>query len=677
MNMVSSKSGNVNAPAAAATKREIETNPERPRIKPPCLSNLPDCIRQLDHWVYWTYCWVDEHWTKIPYYVVGHYGPSKTPQFERASHADPETWDGFEDVALNVSAREDGGTLGIGFCPYDDDDICFVDLDDCRNRDTGDIADWAMTVVQQLDTYTEISESGTGLKLLLEGKKPGARCRIKTHPGIEIYDRVHFTALTGNRLPGTPADIMPRQAELAALYHGMFPEPETIARPASSVSMPARPADLSDAAIIDRASSAQNSGKFNLLWHGDTSHYSNDASAADQALASLLAFWTRDSSQIVRLMRQSGLRADDRKKWDRKGYLETTVEKALAGSRAFYGDGSFRRGAEWAEEFASVVNLRIEEVPLPARTDSPAKPPSLLASILAVAATYGAPAIPRTDDFATFRVDRGTPGHPDYYQEERDAVEATKRDQYDFDANPCQKTYPLFQTHKYTKRPRLNYIRCRKRHCEGCLKWLNNRELRNARRRFANAVRAGDQLCISTCSAEQLQAVRKKIKRQYANAIAICDNGRLNWTIFSTAKLSGAEPITAAGATESFEIILKEYAGMKRPVRTTRAWSLEKEEAANDHDNHGSIPTSNLYLVDEAAEMAGATLLTKMPRNPEQSSVQRTIYFDRSDGWHDPGLVEHLYSCLLQGEVVPQWMTIKEEDVAPRTIKQDLELSTE
>ena len=97
---------------------------------------------------------------------------------------------------------------------------------------------------------------------------------------------------------------------------------------------PAQPIALDDQAIKDKAMSAGNSAKFAALWRGDITGYKS-ASEADQALCNLIAFWTRDASQIERLWLASGLRADD-PKIDRADYRQRTISKALADVTTFY-----------------------------------------------------------------------------------------------------------------------------------------------------------------------------------------------------------------------------------------------------------------------------------------------------------------------------------------------------
>jgi AAA domain len=85
--------------------------------------------------------------------------------------------------------------------------------------------------------------------------------------------------------------------------------------------------ELTDEEVLELARGARNAAKFEALWGGDTSGYTSH-SEADQALISLLAFYTQDEEQLDRLYQRSGL---CREKWlKRSDYRRSTIEKALS-----------------------------------------------------------------------------------------------------------------------------------------------------------------------------------------------------------------------------------------------------------------------------------------------------------------------------------------------------------
>ena len=85
--------------------------------------------------------------------------------------------------------------------------------------------------------------------------------------------------------------------------------------------------EFTDEEVIELAKGARNAAKFKALWTGDVSDYTS-TSEADQALVSLLAFYTQDERQLDSLYQRSGL---CREKWlKRSGYRRSTIDKALS-----------------------------------------------------------------------------------------------------------------------------------------------------------------------------------------------------------------------------------------------------------------------------------------------------------------------------------------------------------
>jgi len=289
--------------------------------------NTPACLRERRQWVAWKYIERDGKQTKAP--VNPHSGGL-------ADSTDSSTWGTFQQAT--DACRQDGGLAGVGFVFTADDPYCGVDLDDCLDAQTGEAKGWAADVIDQLDSYTETSPSGSGVKIFLEASKPRRRCRKAYYDGeVEIYDRDRFFTLTGQRSEQSPAEIHARQEQLTGLYRAVFGE-DGDGDGAPSPSMPPGPkpsdnghVDLDDDKIIELASNQRRSGaKFTALWSGDWNSHFNSASEADSSVVFTLAFYTKDAAQIDRLFRSSGLM---RPKWDEvhgeQTYGQMTVAKAL------------------------------------------------------------------------------------------------------------------------------------------------------------------------------------------------------------------------------------------------------------------------------------------------------------------------------------------------------------
>ncbi len=247
-----------------------------------------------------------------------------------ADTGDSKTW-GTIEQAITRAKRDN--LPGIGFVFSKDDPFFGMDLDECREPDTGRIEGWAQEDATLLDSYTEVSFSGTGVHVLGRGKlPPGGRRKGR----IEIYDCGRFFVVTGHHVAGTPTALEDRSGAVASLHAKVFGEQTPTPEPQSASESPIA---LDDRELINRAMRAKNGSNFLRLWDGDISGYGSH-SEADLALCSHLAFWTGgDPQQMDRLFRQSGLyrpKWDDKHFSDGRTYGQGTVGKAIETTREFY-----------------------------------------------------------------------------------------------------------------------------------------------------------------------------------------------------------------------------------------------------------------------------------------------------------------------------------------------------
>ena len=286
------------------------------------VDNIPDSLLATPQWVCWRYIARDGKTTKAP--VNPHDGGF-------ADSTSRATWGTFEQ-ALEAS-RNDRSLAGIGFVFTADDPYCGVDLDDSVDESTGQLKPWAQQIVDRLDSYTEISPSGSGLKVFIKANKPGSRCRKSYEDGeVEIYDRDRFFTVTGNRVPSIPSEVNVRQESLDAVYSQVFVNDESAPVSRSNNSLPIPGNDvaiaLSDDAIVELACNKARTGdKFQTLWNGHWNDHFNSASEADASVIFSLAYYTKDAVQLDRIFRQSKLM---RTKWDEVHGSETYGNRTIS-----------------------------------------------------------------------------------------------------------------------------------------------------------------------------------------------------------------------------------------------------------------------------------------------------------------------------------------------------------
>lgn len=157
-------------------------------------------LRQAARWVGWKWTQKpDGAWDKPPYRAA-------FPDFH-ASTTNPKTWATLDTAERALSA---GGIDGIGYVIREDAEHVFLDLDDCRDPITGEIADWANSLIEECDSYTELTPSGAGLRII--GTHGGflsapidASYRLPCGGHGEVYFRgIRYVTMTGMHLAGTP-----------------------------------------------------------------------------------------------------------------------------------------------------------------------------------------------------------------------------------------------------------------------------------------------------------------------------------------------------------------------------------------------------------------------------------------------------------------------------------------
>jgi putative DNA primase/helicase len=314
-------------------EREAQPQPERPTPLEVRFEHIPDALQQYPQWVVWKYARVDGDVKKPPY----------SPRTGRlASVRDFSTWGSFQEAR---SAYETGEFAGVGIVLTQPLGIVGIDIDHCIAD--GHIDRNAQQLIHALSTYTEVSPSGTGIRMMLEGKLPAG---VRRRGNLEMYDDLRYVTLTGHHLEQTPQDVQPRHRELYGVYRAVFgfertPKPkkeagDVVGIYTSPTETPAQVDQHTLQTILRKALGAKNGEHFRRYYYGDTSLWEGEGathdsqSEADFTLVLMLLYWTNDNaSQVDALFRQSGLL---RSKWDRptkgketygQGIIRDAVEK--------------------------------------------------------------------------------------------------------------------------------------------------------------------------------------------------------------------------------------------------------------------------------------------------------------------------------------------------------------
>ena len=244
---------------------------------------------------------------------------------ESAKADNPATWGTYEQVETFIKASGQG--YGIGFEFGEPGGYAGLDLDHVINED-GTLKNFAKDIVATMDSYTEISPSGTGLHILFKLNcslsEIGSRNR-DSKLGLEIYDTRRYFTVTG-KIYGEEKAILDRTEELKQVYKKYMQQRESnVATNQNTYDKGALPDDE----VLKRMFKSVKGHEIQALFNGDFSGYGSQ-SEADLALCSYLAHWTdKDAAQMDKLFRQSKLMRD---KWDEKRGAQTYGELTIAGA---------------------------------------------------------------------------------------------------------------------------------------------------------------------------------------------------------------------------------------------------------------------------------------------------------------------------------------------------------
>src|SRR5581483_5169835 len=166
---------------------------------PTDFSKIPQELRDLPRWIGWRYEERNGQKTKVPY---------NARTLELASSTNPAHWTTFSQVLKNGKYFRGPGLVIAP--PY-----MGIDLDQCRDPKTGDAEPWAWNIINELNSYTEVSPSGRGFHIWVKATMPvrGRKKKMANtfvlsaegkSPAIEVYRDGRYFTMSAQRLEDQP-----------------------------------------------------------------------------------------------------------------------------------------------------------------------------------------------------------------------------------------------------------------------------------------------------------------------------------------------------------------------------------------------------------------------------------------------------------------------------------------
>ena len=262
------------------------------------------------------------------------------------SHEDFRFWSTLDDA---IAACEDSQITGIGLKLMPALKTVCIDLDDIDDVNTDERV---KALMEMFPSYTEISTSGHGIHIFIEGTKGDVvDCKKKinfagyTNQKLEIYDRDHYMILTG-RIIGDHRKIENCQDSLNMLLEQFKPKVQPEKATESTTSKTEQPVkrrrnkELSSDDIISKLRSIK---KISCLVDFDKVQFKNtynvdvessDESSIDMSLMNYIACFVSDADKIKETFEKTGwyeyrLNTAPEKFKDRTDYIERTIDSAL------------------------------------------------------------------------------------------------------------------------------------------------------------------------------------------------------------------------------------------------------------------------------------------------------------------------------------------------------------
>ena len=154
--------------------------------------NIPVELKKINRWVMWKFVEVGEGETKrlskLPMQTSG----------KSASSTNPTHWTDFFSAE---QAYASGNFSGVGFVFSQDDNLVGIDIDDCRDPETGELTDFAQNIINNVEGYVEVSPSETGVKIFTRANLSHAH--VDHTIGLECYNTARYFTVTGAILQGS------------------------------------------------------------------------------------------------------------------------------------------------------------------------------------------------------------------------------------------------------------------------------------------------------------------------------------------------------------------------------------------------------------------------------------------------------------------------------------------
>lgn len=282
------------------------------------LNNIPVELKEQNYWCVWK----DK---KVPY------NPKNN---ELAKTNDPNT---FSDFQTACNALNTGNYRGLGIGIFNG--ICAIDIDHCINN--GQLSDMANDIIKKMNSYTEISPSGTGIRIIFTIKDFTYDKEIYFIHNKDIKLEIYvsgatnkYVTITGNSINNKP--VADGTSILSLILDTYMKRPISNNSQTKSYESDTKfNTNKTDREFLDIG--LQKDKKLNSYWNGSRPHQSE--SENDLGFMSKLLYWCNKNEELALQTFRSSPYASQKdekhkKKLEREDYIMSLIKTGMPSTTA-------------------------------------------------------------------------------------------------------------------------------------------------------------------------------------------------------------------------------------------------------------------------------------------------------------------------------------------------------
>jgi hypothetical protein len=181
--------------------------------------DIPELLKAIPQWGPWSLKKRGERLDKVPVFSTNK----------------PEQWLPFDEALAMLKPGQQ-----MGLCVTGLTDLIALDLDKCLDE-KGRPAPWAASIITQMGSYTEVSPSGRGIRIFVQGRFDSDWQVKDGEVAMEVYSghAGRYLTVTGDIWPGAPmAVLLPPDGVLKAFEQTYRPEQGAKSKGIALVDMP-------------------------------------------------------------------------------------------------------------------------------------------------------------------------------------------------------------------------------------------------------------------------------------------------------------------------------------------------------------------------------------------------------------------------------------------------------